>query len=182
MIFLRYVASGSFMIVSGDIFNIKKSTAWSAIHKMIKKIGSLRSSYIKFPPPDRFSIVEAQFRHKKGFPGIIGCIDGTQIPLQVPSNDQSELFRCRKGFFSLNVQLVCGPNCKIYDIVSSYHGSAHDSLIWNESDIAERFQANEFSGYHLLGDSGYPLEKYLLTPFRNDETLEKSNLYNPDLI
>lgn len=141
---------------------------------MMSKICALKSELVKFPLPDELSSIEARFRLKKGFPGICGCVDGTQIPVKVPKDDQSELFRCRKGFFSLNVQLICCPRCEIYDIVASYPGSAHDSLIWNESEIADRFRQNGFENYHLLGDSGYPLEKYLLTPYRNYETSEKS--------
>ncbi|KAK4322220.1 hypothetical protein Pmani_007018 [Petrolisthes manimaculis] len=48
--------------------------------------------------------------------------------------------------------------------------STHDSFIWNNSRLRHRFAAGEFQDYHLLGDSGYPLERYLLTPFANPRT------------
>ncbi|KAK3862444.1 hypothetical protein Pcinc_031697 [Petrolisthes cinctipes] len=51
-----------------------------------------------------------------------------------------------------------------------YPGSTHDSFIWNNSRLRARFAAGEFQDYLLLGDSGYPLERYLLTPFANPRT------------
>ncbi|XP_046408741.1 putative nuclease HARBI1 [Ischnura elegans] len=70
-----------------------------------------------------------------GFPSVIGCIDGTHIPIQSPGGDNAELFRNRKGYFSINVQVVCDADLKIIDIVSRWPGSTHDSTIFNASFI-----------------------------------------------
>lgn len=47
---------------------------------------------------------------RNGFPGIIGAVDGTQIAIVAPSvNDENGpplLFYNRKGYYSLNVQIV----------------------------------------------------------------------------
>lgn len=40
-------------------------------------------------------------------PGIVGVIDYTYFPIPAPRGDQAELFRNRKEYFSLNVQVVC---------------------------------------------------------------------------
>lgn len=51
-----------------------------------------------------------RFTEIAGFPGIIGAVDGTHIAIVAPSN-QNEQYKeytyvNRKGFHSLNVQLV----------------------------------------------------------------------------
>jgi len=45
-----------------------------------------------------------------GFPGVLGAVDCTHIPIQSPGGARAEEFRCRKVFFSLDVQAACGPN------------------------------------------------------------------------
>ena len=106
--FLRYIANGSFMDIAGDLCVTSKSTAWRSIHRIIKEILRIRNRHIYFPEPSHFANLERQFRSTANFPGVIACVDGTHIPLKVPNNNKAELFRCRKGFKSLNVQMICG--------------------------------------------------------------------------
>jgi nuclease HARBI1 len=65
---------------------------------------------------------------------------------------------------------------KIRDIVARWRGSTHDSRIFRESAIRERFEANQFCG-RLIGDSGYPLMPYLFTPVLNP-TSQNEEAYN----
>ncbi|KAH7950532.1 hypothetical protein HPB49_025508 [Dermacentor silvarum] len=45
-------------------------------------------------------------------------------------------------------------------------GSDHDAHVWRTTWLRRRFQEGHIAkaGEHLLGDSGYPLEPWLLTP------------------
>ncbi|KAK3896195.1 hypothetical protein Pcinc_000117 [Petrolisthes cinctipes] len=61
-------------------------------------------------------------------------------------------------------------NLKFYILLSRYPGSTHDSFIWNNCALRAKFAEGDFLDCHLLGDSGYPLERYLLTPFANPMT------------
>ena len=97
------------------------------------------------------------------FAGVLGCIDGTHIPIGKPHSQDCEEYRCRKGFFSINVQAVCNPNLSFSNIVARWKGSTHDSRIWLNSRLCSRFETNEFQGY-LLGDNGYGNTNNLLTP------------------
>lgn len=38
------------------------------------------------------------------FPGVTGCIDCTNVRIKSPGGDEAEVFRNRKGVFSVNVQ------------------------------------------------------------------------------
>ncbi|XP_038063164.1 uncharacterized protein LOC119733871 [Patiria miniata] len=58
-------------------------------------------------------------------------------------------------------------NCVIY-----WAGSTHDSRIFRESAILRSFQHGQVDGY-LLGDKGYTLCPYLMTPYINPEGVEQ---------
>lgn len=63
------------------------------------------------------------------------------------------------------------------DIVTRWPGSCHDSHIFNNSALKVRFESGEFGDMVLLGDSGYPLKNYLMTPILHPRT-PAEELYN----
>lgn len=65
--------------------------------------------------------------------------------------DDGEIFRNRKGYFSVNVQTVCDADKKITDLVARWPGSVHDATIFNNSNIKARFETGEFNNTFLLG-------------------------------
>jgi len=79
----------------------------------------------------------------------------------------AELFRNRKGYFSLNVQTVSSADLKILDIVARWPGSVHDQTIFNNSRVKERLENNEFGNSLLVGDSGYTNTMFVITPLLN---------------
>lgn len=89
----------------------------------------------------------------------------------------AEDYRNRKGFFSLNVQAMCTSDLKFEDIVTRWPGSTHDSLIFSNSAAKFQFDINRFQNGLVLGDSGYFLNNYLLTPLSDPRT-EAERLYN----
>jgi len=91
--------------------------------------------------------------------------------------EHAEEFRNRKGYFSLNVQVVCDYRMRIIDIVARWPGSVHDATIFLHSRLCRRFKNGKFNSGILLGDSGYANTKYLLTPVLHPSTLAE-NRYN----
>ena len=68
------------------------------------------------------------------------------------------------------VQIVCYAQLQITNIVGKYPGSAHDSFIWRTSNLRALLSAREFNKSWLIGDLGYPLEPWLLTPITDPNT------------
>ncbi|XP_052215379.1 putative nuclease HARBI1 [Dreissena polymorpha] len=48
------------------------------------------------------------------------------------------------------------------DVVSRWPGATHDAAVFDSSGVKEYLSTNDVG--HLLGDSGYPLRTYLMTP------------------
>ncbi|CAH2109231.1 unnamed protein product [Euphydryas editha] len=82
----------------------------------------------------------------------------------------------KKGYSSINVQIVSNEKLEIMDKVAHWRGSTHDSRIFNESRLKQRFEGGEFKG-RLLGDSGYACTPYLFTPVLHPATI-KEEMYN----
>nr|CAH7713995.1 unnamed protein product [Callosobruchus chinensis] len=99
-----------------------------------------------------------------------GCMDGTHKRLQSPEGRDADVFRNRKGYFSINTQVVDNKKLKIMDVVTRWPGSVHDQTVFNNSRIKARFQNNEFEDNVLLGDSGYANQNFVLTPLLNPAT------------
>jgi hypothetical protein len=113
--------------------------------------------------PNQLQHIKEAFYNMAGFPGVVGCLDCTHVRIKNPHGDQPLIYCNRKGFYSLNVQVVCDATSRILDIVAKWRGSAHDSRIWANSYLKEQFENNQKKGI-LLGDSGYPCSHYMLTP------------------
>ncbi len=80
--------------------------------------------------------------------------DCTHVAIQSPGGATSELYRNRKGYFSLNVQMVGSANLLVEDVVARWAGSVHDSTILANSRIFAKFETGEILNGYLLGDAG----------------------------
>ncbi|KAJ8931484.1 hypothetical protein NQ314_015596 [Rhamnusium bicolor] len=69
-------------------------------------------------------------------------------------------------------QVVCDHKQRIRDIFVGYPGSVHDSRVLRSSPLNETLPEKCGDSY-ILGDSGYPCLKNLLTPFRDNGYLTK---------
>ncbi|XP_036332514.1 uncharacterized protein LOC118743858 [Rhagoletis pomonella] len=71
--------------------------------------------------------------------------------------------------------IICDHNMVIRAIDACHPGSSHDSFIWSMSNARQFVMTKYRDGDHnswLLGDAGYALEPFLLTPYRNPEPRE----------
>ena len=136
---------------------ISKSTVSRIVRKVTCCIASLSATEIQFPEreEDRQSLKQ-DFFAIASFPNVVGALDCTHVSINSPGGDEGELYRNRKGYFSLNVQAVVNARLVILDLVARWPGSVHDSTIFSNSLIHARFENREIDGY-LLGDGGYEL-------------------------
>ncbi|XP_055910547.1 putative nuclease HARBI1 [Eupeodes corollae] len=121
------------------------------------------------------------FFQQAGIPGIIGVVDGTHIKILAPKKADQHMYYNRKGYFSLNVMLVCDYRMRIRYADARHAGASHDSLVWNSSELRGTLQRKYDGGERstwLLGDAGYPLEPFLITPFRSPEVSSRQSLFN----
>lgn len=96
----------------------------------------LAPRYIQFPQTEReIDLCKAKYEEKYNFPGIIGIIDGTHILIAGLSRRTEAAYVNRKGFHSINAQIVCDSDLRITNINARYPGSNHDSFIYTNSQV-----------------------------------------------
>ncbi|XP_071155445.1 putative nuclease HARBI1 [Mytilus edulis] len=168
---LRYYASGSFLQVIGDTLGYDKSTVSRAVDDVTNAILARKNDFISFPTSKAdIDEVKLGFHEQANFPHVVGCIDGTHVRIQRPTEDEPAYVN-RKNFSSINVQAVCNHEGKFTQITADWPGSVHDSHIFKTSSICKHLEENHkglVDGV-LLGDSGYMCRPFLLTPYNNPQ-------------
>ena len=120
---LRFYATGTFQLACEDLCEISKRSASRIIKRVSEAIARLRNNYIIFPEGDFLDQLKLDFWRICAFPNVVDAIDCTHIKIPSPGRENAELFRNRKGYFSINVQAVYGPNLDILNIVARWPGS-----------------------------------------------------------
>lgn len=162
----------------GDLMGVSQPTVCCIIRRVTRAIALLSREEVVFPDTaaERAATMR-DFHELANFPGVVGAIDCTHVAIQSPGGENGELYRNRKGYFSLNVQAVVNSKLLFQNIVARWYGSVHDATIFINSSIYARFQTEQARIGYLLGDAGYPCSHYLLTPLITPRTQAEQN-YN----
>lgn len=102
-----------------------------------------------------------------GFPGVIGCIDGTYIPIRTPAHKIKSTYVNRHDSTSITLQGICNANKEFLDVFVGCPSKIHDSRVFKLSFIYNDLPTHCDKKWHLLGDAAYPLCDWLLTPYRD---------------
>ncbi|XP_067629784.1 putative nuclease HARBI1 [Eurosta solidaginis] len=82
----------------------------------------LCNQWIKWLTKDEMREIGLDFHQQFNIPGIIGCIDGTHVSIIGPRNNK-QLYYNKKGYYSMNVLLVC-DNKMVIRYVDATHAGA----------------------------------------------------------
>ncbi|XP_064472453.1 putative nuclease HARBI1 [Ornithodoros turicata] len=106
---LRFFAKGSYQDDTSDIHGFSQPTQSRIVRRVSAALASRRADFIRFPEtPAEQDMAKADFRRRFGFPLVVGIIDGTHIRIKSPGGPAAQLHINRKGYYSLNVQIMNG--------------------------------------------------------------------------
>lgn len=165
--------------------------------------------YIRFPQNDfERNVIKTKFFQHYEFPGILGIIDCTQVAITAVSLQTENRYVNRKGFHSINTQIVCDADMTITNINARFPGATHDSFIFNGSilntHLEQVFEQNpqtlnfllgkrrlitflhifylNSNVLFLIGDSAYRLLPWLLKIYDGNNLNEVQRNFNRRLI
>ncbi|KAJ8915451.1 hypothetical protein NQ315_003214 [Exocentrus adspersus] len=175
---LRYYATGNMLLPVADFVGVSVASASRIIKSVSSTIAALRPEIIQMPQTrEELEFTVHKFYEIARFPRCCGAIDCTHVRIISPGGNDGEIYRNRKGYFSLNVQTVADASLKIRNIVAWWPGSCHDQTIFNNSRLKFNFENGGYTLFLLIGDSGYAVQPYLLTPLQTTNT-EPERLYS----
>ena len=178
LIFLRYLTTQMTIQAIADQFGVCEYKVFSIVKRLANIVcQEFLQKYIKWPVGEKvFNIVKG-FKDLKNFPGVIGAIDGSHIPIKTPTLCPENYIN-RKSFPSVILQAVCDSRMHLLDVTCGWPGSVHDSRVFKNSELYQRIQDDPEEIFpnstHLLGDSAYGLEKWMMTPYRDNGNLTQS--------
>ncbi|RLU23623.1 hypothetical protein DMN91_003829 [Ooceraea biroi] len=131
-------------------------------------------AYINMPNEEEAKYIAMQFENISHIPQIIGCIDGTHIPITVPEEGYRD-FVNRKGWASYNVQAIVDHNGRFRNVFAKHPGSVHDAMVFKDNTLYKRSQEiipqleKHVNGqgipFMIVGDPAYPFLPWLIKSY-----------------
>lgn len=176
---LYYLKDQGSMKMTANSFGIARCTVGCVIQEICnlisEKIGPILINF----PSEKDAVINAssRFLQKFGFPQVIGCVDGTHIPIKQPTENSHDYFSYKMSY-TLNCQAICDANGKFTNVEIKWPGSVHDARVFANCRVQQNFTSSIFKLYYkdllpgheyvpqlLLGDPAYPLLPYLMKEY-----------------
>ncbi|KAJ1114008.1 hypothetical protein NDU88_002248 [Pleurodeles waltl] len=166
---LHFLASGSFQTTVAIASGMSQPMFSNVLSRVLPALLKHMRSYIVSPQVEDLPTVKGDFHALEHTPNTISTIDGTHVALAPPRRSE-QVYRNRKSYHLMNVQMVCLADQYISHVNAKFLGSVHDTYILRNSSIPYVMGQLQRHRVWLIGDSGYPNLSWLLTPVRNPRT------------
>ena len=80
--------------------------------------------------------------NRRGFPQVVGAIDGTHISIQAPQSSTADYYN-RKGFHSVILQGVVDHMGNLIDVYAGWPGRVHDSRVLHDSELCAKAECGK---------------------------------------
>jgi hypothetical protein len=185
------LAQGASLTICSELFAVGTSIVSTILYDTVRALNVVLRDEIAWPTGQQLVQIQVEFRELCSLPAVVGAIDCTHIHIAKPAIGPEDYFYFKSGGYSLNCQAVVDNRKRFIDLYLGMPGSTNDARVLRCSTLYRLgMQENLFDvrasmdGFlpYLLGDSGYPLLPWLMTPhcnLRNPTVLE--SLYNRKL-
>lgn len=139
-------------------FGLEGGSVHNQYRTFIRVLRQLRSKFIRWPSDLEKARIARSFEDSFGYPGVIGCIDGTHVCMTAPLEDPQSYVN-RHHDYSLTVQAVCDDQLIFRDVYVGEPGAVGDRRTFERSSLSKKMLApggRHMGDFHLLGDGAYP--------------------------
>ncbi|XP_071581132.1 uncharacterized protein, partial [Temnothorax nylanderi] len=140
--------------------------------------------FLRMPNEVEASEIASRFERISHIPQIIGCIDGSHIPILAPSEGYRDYVN-RKGWPSFNLQAVVDDKCRFIDICIRHPGNTYDAAVFKDSNLYRNVKniipqnTRNINGlevpYFIVGDPAYPLLPWVMKGYPGTVTAEQES-------
>ncbi|GAB2234072.1 hypothetical protein Droror1_Dr00003309 [Drosera rotundifolia] len=189
---LRRLSSGDSLLNIGDAFGVSHSAVSQVTWRFVEIMEERGLHHIQWPKEAEMTEIKSKFEKIRGFPNCCGAIDTTHIAMCLPMADPATKVWCdREKNHSMLLQAIVDPNMKFLDIVTGWPGKMSDSSVLESSSFfhlvekGERLGGKKMDlchgsevGEYIIGDSGFPLLPWLITPYPGKDLQESKVEFN----
>ncbi|XP_064831680.1 putative nuclease HARBI1 [Oncorhynchus masou masou] len=167
---LGFYTSGFFQTRMGDAIGISQASMSRCVTNVTKALVEKAPECIVFMRDEATKQQsKEEFFRVAGIPNVMGVVDCTHIAIKAPNAEDSSYVN-KKGFHSINCQLVCDARGLLLSAETNWPGSLQDDFILKQSSVYKELEEQENHEGWFLGDCCYPLKKWLMTPVQYPET------------
>ena len=161
LIALDVLAHGSYAQKVASRYHVGKSSVDRVVKRFCAAVNTCLASEMRWPSEAALRDIKESFYRIANMPGVVGLVDGMLVKIQKPPG-RCQDYMCRKNYYAINCVVCAGPDNIIYAANASWPGSVHDTRALEGSGFTQRLMQTQHG--HVLGDNGYPLRDWLLTP------------------
>ena len=181
------LVQGSNLNVVSEMFAIGLSTVSKVLRDVVTAVNIVFKDEIRWPNSARALQNMVAFKDYCGLPGVIGAIDGTHFSISKPSHFAEDYYYFKSNGYSIVCQAVVDRDKRFLDLFVGLPRSVNDSRVLRQSGLFRKatdgrivegpaVSQDGFTPY-LLGDKGYPLLSWLMTPYREGRHTVLETLY-----
>jgi hypothetical protein len=172
------IAHNAHLVIVTELFGLGRSIVGTILREVVGAINIVFGDLIRWPEGGDMQDVVSEFFAFSGMPSVHGAIDYTHISIAKPKICPEDYFYYKHGAYTMVLQGVVDAQKRFTDIFVSLPRSVNDSRILKKSGLHRRVvngglinddlpHIGDIPPY-ILGDKGYPLLPWLLTPFKDD--------------
>ena len=189
---LSRLGHGTSYVAIGPKFNVGRSTVLEATQDVVNALCDLKDDYIRFPETQaEIARCKDTFQGLSDLPNIVGAIACSHIAIKAPHNPSDYFSRYQR--YDVVVQAVVDGTTRFLDISVGYPGSMHDARVLRNSRLYVRAENKEILseptlsiegheiGPYVVGDSGFPLSRWLQKPFAEHTNDSEEIRFNKEL-
>lgn len=178
---LRRLSSGESLSVIGDTFGMNQSTVSQITWRFVEAMEEKGLHHLTWPSTEaEMEQIKSKFEKIRGLPNCCGAIDITHVVMTLPTMDPSNnVWFDREKNYSMVLQAVVDPEMRLRDVIAGWPGSLSDAVVLRSSGFfrlseeGKRLNGKKLNisegteiGEYIIGDAGFPLLPWLLTPYQ----------------
>ncbi|KAM7257409.1 hypothetical protein ACFE04_013150 [Oxalis oulophora] len=172
---LRRLSSGETLTNIGESFGMNQSTVSQITWRFVESMEERGLHHLQWPSMESdMENIKSKFEKIEGLPNCCGAIDITHILMNIPTlDDKSSGVWCNaKKQYSMILQAIVDPHMRFQDVIAGWPGSLSDAQVLQNSGffkLCEDGKRLNGKNEYIVGDSGFPLLQWLITPYQGKE-------------
>ncbi|KAJ8503708.1 hypothetical protein OPV22_004594 [Ensete ventricosum] len=183
--------TSNFAFTDGKTLSLEDQVTWRFVEAMEER----GIHHLKWPTSPEMEDIKSKFEEIQGLPNCCGAIDTTHIMMCLPSVDATnKVWVDYEKKHSMVLQAVVDPDLRFRDIITGWPGSMNEVPVLQSSgffkmcekgtrlngekvELPEKLEVREY----IIGDSGFPLLPWLLTPYQGKDLSDAKIEFNKRL-